>query len=80
MEWTIVTVIVVLVGLVVTIVKPLINYNKSTVENTCAINNLTEVMKDNKAEHSKLWDKLGEHDEKISEHDTAIAVLNQKVG
>ena len=71
MEWTIVGVIVVLVGLIGAFVKPLIKWNTSLVENTTAIKGLTEAVKGNEnrneKEHGKIWDKLDDHDERINE-------------
>lgn len=70
MEWTIVGVIVVLVGLIATLVKPLINLNTSIVKNTMATKTLSQSIEryeiDNKSEHGEIWDELKEHDGRIS--------------
>jgi len=70
MEWTIVTVIVVLAGLVGAFMKPLLKWNASIVENTVATRNLTETMRlneqRNEKEHDDIWDELDRHDERIT--------------
>ena len=69
-EWGVVGVLVVLVGLVATLVKPLIRWNTSLTENTMATRALTETIKANETrnekEHSEIWDELDEHDKRIS--------------
>ena len=69
-EWGVVGVLVVLVGLVATLVKPLIKWNTSLAENTMATMALTETIKANETrnekEHSEIWDELDEHDKRIS--------------
>ena len=71
MEWVTVTVLVVLITLITAIVKPLIKWNTSLVENTDATRHLTETMKSNESrnekEHGKIWDKLDNHDGRIIE-------------
>lgn len=70
MEWTVVSVLVVIIGLVGAFVKPLIKWNTNLVENTMAIRGLTDTMKknesDNKQEHCEIWDELDKHDERIT--------------
>ncbi len=70
MEWTIVGVIVVLVGLVAAIVKPLLAWNANLVLNTEAIKTLTAAMQlsesRNEQAHSEIWDELDEHDKRIT--------------
>lgn len=69
-EWGVVGVLVVLVGLVAALVKPLIKWNTSLTENTMATMALTETIKANETrnekEHSEIWDELDEHDRRIS--------------
>ena len=71
MEWTVVTVLVVLIGLIAAIVRPLLKWNTNLVENTDAIKNLTETMKSNEnrneKEHGELWNELDKHDGRITE-------------
>lgn len=69
-EWGVVGVLVVLIGLVGVLVKPLIKWNVSLAENTLATKALTKTIKDNETrnekEHGKIWSELGEHDKRIS--------------
>ena len=70
MEWTIVSVLVVLIGLVAAIAKPMLSWNTNMTENTMAIKALTETIKGNETrnekEHCEIWTELGAHDERIS--------------
>ena len=69
-EWGVVGVLVVLIGLVATLVKPLIKWNVSLAENTLATKALTKTIKDNETrnekEHVEIWTELDEHDKRIS--------------
>ena len=69
-EWGVVGVLVVLIGLVGVLVKPLIKWNVSLTENTMATKALTETIKDNETrnekEHGEIWTELDEHDKRIS--------------
>ena len=62
MEWTIVGVIVVLIGLVAAITKPLLAWNTNLTENTMAIKGLTDSIrgneKSNAEEHIAIWDAV----------------------
>lgn len=70
-EWGVVIVIVTLAGLVGAFVKPLLNWNTSLTENTMALRAQTEIIKANETrnekEHGEIWDKLDEHDGRISD-------------
>ena len=70
MEWQVVTTLVVLVGLIVTIVTPMIKLNTSSVKLTDAVQNLQVFQDLNK-------DKLEEHQEKIEDHEHRITVLEE---
>ena len=69
-EWGVVGVLVVLVGLVISLVKPLIKWNTSLTENTMALKAQTETIKANETrnekEHCEIWNEIGEHDKRIS--------------
>ena len=69
-EWGVVGVLVVLVGLVATLYRPLIKWNTSLTENTMALRAQTENIKSNetrnKEEHGEIWCELDKHDERIS--------------
>ena len=84
MEWTIVGVIVVLIGLVAAITKPLLAWNTNLTENTMAIKGLTDSIKGNEKcnaeEHIALWDSVEKQGDTLNRHETEIAVLKEKVG
>lgn len=69
-EWGVVSVLVVLIGLVGALVKPLIKWNVSLAENTLATKALTKTIKDNETrnekEHGEIWTELDDHDKRIS--------------
>jgi hypothetical protein len=81
-EWTVVGVLVVLLGLIAAIVKPLLNWNTNLVENTSAIRTLTETIKTNEAkndtEHDKIWDELSVHGGAINEHETRLQLVERQ--
>lgn len=90
-EWAVVGVIIVMLGFAGTVLalagkitKPIEKLNCSIVELTAKFNALTERTdrdcNNNEKEHIALWDECEKHSIKISEHDTDIAVLKEKVG
>lgn len=84
-EWTVVTVIVVLVGLVAAIVKPLINLNTIITRLSVIVGevekNLSGLTEKNSDAHGKLWGKLEEQDDTLSNHETRIQIIEkQKAG
>ena len=82
MEWTVVGVLVVLIGLIVSIVRPLLKWNTSLTENTMAIKGLTDSIKGNEQinaeEHIALRCVCDKQGEKLNEHDTRITVLEKE--
>lgn len=84
MEWTVVGVLVVLIGLIVSIVRPLLKWNTCLTENTMAIKGLTDSIKGNEQinteEHNELWIVCDKQGEKLNEHDTRITVLEKEKG
>ena len=69
-EWAVVGVIVVLVGLIGAIIKPLLSWNTNLTENTMAIKGLTDAVKgnenDNKKEHCEFRENIGDHETRIT--------------
>lgn len=80
-EWTVVTVIVVLVGLVVSFVKPIVNLNTTLTRLTDAVGVLETEVKNlgskNTEAHAKLWTKEHEQDLMLQEHETRISKLEE---
>lgn len=75
-EWSVVTVLVTIVGLFVTVGGPVIKNTKAMTELTVNIKNLTanqlemaselkELRKENVEAHRRLWDKNDEQDKKL---------------
>lgn len=88
MEWTVVTVLVTIVGLGFTVGVPIINLNKNITMLNANIqrNNeelaeqkeaLKEQKKDAHESHQKLWDKNDEQDKVLSDHETRIRILEK---
>lgn len=88
-EWTIVTVIIALVGLFVTVGAPIIKLNNNiTLLNANMKHNSEEIAKNRKEisdqkehaheTHQKLWDKNTEQDKILSNHETRIKILEEK--
>lgn len=88
MEWTIVTVIVVLIGLVAAIVKPLIKLNTTLTKLTYTVDTLEKstsgFLKNNSDAHKRLWDHSDEQDTILEDHEKRIfkmeVVTNQTEG
>ena len=88
-EWTVVTVLIALIGLFFTVGKPVISLNKNiTMLNMSVERNNARLDKQEKAiekqqqaahdSHQKLWDHNTRQDMQISDHETRISVLEQK--
>lgn len=88
-EWTVVSVIIALVGLFFTVGKPVINLNKSIVllnanvaQNTNELKEQKKELKDQKESaiksHDELWEKNEKQDEILHDHETRIQILELK--
>lgn len=71
MEWTVVTVIIALVGLFMTVGKPVINLNSSITRLQDAIDELREDIK-------VLTNRTDNQEEKLQNHETRISILEEK--
>ena len=91
MEWTIVGVIIVMLGFAGTILalagkitKPIERLNCSIVKLTTEFKALTERTdrdsNNNEKEHVAIWDAVEKQGDIACRHDTDIAVLKEKVG
>jgi predicted nucleic acid-binding Zn-ribbon protein len=80
-EWTVVTVIAVLAGLLGAIIKPIIRLNTTLTKLTESVNALEKniaAMNDKNGEaHEKLWRKSDEHEQRLSRHETRLGILEQ---
>lgn len=81
-EWTVVTVIVTLIGLGAAVVKPLISLNNTITRLSELVRELESdisgVAEKNSASHDRLWTKLNEQGETLSGHETRLALMESK--
>lgn len=81
-EWTVVTVIVVLVGLVAAIVRPLISLNTIITKLSVIVGevekNLSGLTDKNCEAHEKIQGKLDEHGETLNDHETRLQLIEHK--
>lgn len=81
-EWTVVTVMIAVVGLFVTVAKPIIGLNSNITrlsENVERLEmRLTEFSTHNSDSHRRLWERGDEQAQRIEDHETRISVLEQK--
>lgn len=89
MEWTVVTVIIALVGLFLTVGRPIISLNKNIVELNMTMKQQGEAIKENAADlkeqkkhahevHQRLWEHNEEQDKTLQNHEQRIHDLEQK--
>ena len=89
MEWTTVTVIIALVGLIVTVTTPLIKLNSNITRLTVILDGIKAELEeqkkalsaqkaDSRESHRRLWAHNDEQDETLNDHETRIRVLEQK--
>ena len=69
MEWTVVTVLVALVGLFVTVGRPVVELNRSITRLTTMLENMAQRLdrleSDNRQTHTRLWQRLDQHDDRL---------------
>ena len=83
-EWTVVTVIVVLSGLVISFVKPLVSLNSTLTRLADAVAVLERELKDisekNREAHGKLWEKESEQDGRLQDHELRLSRMESEKG
>lgn len=81
-EWTVVTALVVLLGLIASIVKPLINLNTTLVKLGDSVETLRRDLKAQREQsetaHEEIWAHEDEQDKKLSEHESRIRGLEAR--
>lgn len=88
-EWTVVGVLVTIIGLFFTVGAPVLKLNKNIVELTMTMKAQGEDIKRNAAEledqkkhahesHQKLWEHNAAQDKQLTDHETRIKVLEEK--
>lgn len=69
-EWTVLTVLIAVVGLLVTVTAPVIKLMSTITKLSCAVEDLRSDLKTltgkNSESHARLWEHNKEQDEKIS--------------
>lgn len=77
-EWTIVTVLIAIIGLFFTVGKPIINLNTTIVKLQATVENLMKEVEtfksSNSKSHEKIFSQLDDHENRISK----LEVLNEK--
>lgn len=80
-EWTVVSVIVTLVGLGAAVIKPLISLNGTITRLTEVVRrleeNMAELTEKNSRSHEKLWERVDEHEDALGRHETRLAILER---
>ena len=78
---TIITSLCVIVGLFFTIYNPMKQNVKAMTELTCAMKSLSDKLialeSNNTESHRRLWDKEDEQDDKISDHEKRISIIEK---
>lgn len=88
MEWTVVTVLVVIVGLVAAIAKPMVTFTRTFTSVTATLTASMEELKrafdrfaaENKESHGRIYDRLDEHDAQLGDHERRIGLLEHDGG
>lgn len=78
-EWNVVLVVIALVGLISTVVPPILRLNSNIVKLTSCFDSLTKELSEYKGKndrsHDKIWSALGAHTEKLDDHETRLAII-----
>lgn len=81
-EWGVVTVLIAIVGLIITVVTPLLKLNGSIVQLTTVVDSLKQQLStmetNNSNSHDRIWSELDEHQQEINDHDRRIIKLEGK--
>lgn len=78
-EWTVITVVATLVGLLATVVRPLMALNATITRLTEVVNtlekNIAGLSAKNSEAHGRLWEKAEAQDEALGRHETRLLLL-----
>lgn len=82
MEWTVVVVLIALVGLVISVLTPAIKLNTSVTKLSTLVDSLNgklSTMETNNADaHRRIWNELDGQKETLHQHETRITVLEKR--
>lgn len=76
-EWGVLGVIITVVGLLATVIKPIIDLTRSITKLTVVVENLSKDMETQRKSNSKLWAHNDEQDAKIMDHETRLQLLER---
>lgn len=83
-EWTVVSVMVTLVGLGAVIIPPLMSLKGVITRLTELVRaletNVSEISEKNSAAHERIWDKLEEQDGQLMEHEVRLTLIENIQG
>lgn len=84
MEWTTVTVIIALVGLVAALANPLTRLTRSITTLTVVVDRLQSDMEEqrehSRQSHQRIWEHNEKQDERLDNHEGRLRDLEQKEG
>ena len=82
MEWTVVVVLIALVGLVISVLTPAIRLNTSVTKLSTLVDSLNgklSAMESNNTDaHRRIWTELDGQKETLHQHETRITVLEKR--
>ena len=82
MEWTVVTVLITMAGLLVSVMTPLLKLNTTIIRLNASVETLTGEMENytrkNDQSHDRLWRKYEAQNERLNGHETRIVRLEQR--
>lgn len=81
---TVMIALVTIVGLFITVGKPIIDLNKNLIEVNLTIKTIEKTQlsyeSDNTKSHGRIWDKLDDHDTAIKKTKETLAEIKGKIG
>jgi predicted PurR-regulated permease PerM len=81
-EWSVVLVIVTLVGLGAAIIKPIVSLTQSITTLTVVVNGLKESLAcfqgKNSESHERIWKRVEKQDEQLDDHEKRISFIERK--
>ena len=82
-EWTVVTVLVTLVGLLAAVLRPILKLNTIVTRLDAIVSKLEKDISSltdrNTDSHKNIWEKVNKHGEAIKNHETRIVVIENTV-
>lgn len=80
-EWSVVGVLIAVVGLIAAVAKPMLSLNTSITRLTTLLDSLRQELRNmgdhNAKGHDRLWRKLEQQEETIESHEHRITVLEE---